>query len=188
MTNTLFLIPQLSKLLLLLSFSTRKHTSTASCAILSNFFEERRTQNHPQYLSWLSRTLFPTTFLEIAVYACTCLHHSAHPPPPPPKKKKNLITITLMATNILPENLKGRNILRTLGLHCQWDTYTFFMLVLERWLYLTKPLFYGFMVGEGGAYMQRYHQLGRGGRDKQSLASYELPPTPPLIILYNTND
>ena len=88
MTNTLFLIPQLSKLLLLLSLSTRKHTSTASCAILSNFFEERRTQNHPQYLSWLSRTLFPTTFLEIAVYACTCLHHSAHPPPPPPKKKK----------------------------------------------------------------------------------------------------
>ena len=58
-----------------------------------------------------------------------------------------------MATNILPENLKGRNILRTLGLHCQWDTYTFFMLVLERWLYLTKPLFYGVMVGEAGAYM-----------------------------------
>ena len=27
-----------------------------------------------------------------------------------------------------------------------------------------------------------------GGRDKQLLASYELPPTPPLIILYNIND
>ena len=46
----------------------RKHTSTASYAILSNFFEERRTQNHPQYLSGLSRALFSTTFLEIAVY------------------------------------------------------------------------------------------------------------------------
>ena len=40
----------------------------ASRAILSNFFEEQRTQNHPQYLSGLSRALFPTTFLEIAVY------------------------------------------------------------------------------------------------------------------------
>ena len=36
--------------------------------ILSNFFEKKRTQNHPQCLSGLSRTLFPTTFLEIAVY------------------------------------------------------------------------------------------------------------------------
>ena len=35
--------------------------------ILSNFFEKQRTQNHPQYLSRLSRALFPTTFLEIAV-------------------------------------------------------------------------------------------------------------------------
>ena len=41
----------------------------ASHAILSNFFEEQRTQNHPQYLSGLSRALFPTTFLEVAVYA-----------------------------------------------------------------------------------------------------------------------
>ena len=40
----------------------------ASPAILSNFFEEKGTQNHPQYLSGLSRALFPTTFLEIAVY------------------------------------------------------------------------------------------------------------------------
>ena len=30
--------------------STRKHTPMASCAILSNFFEEHWTQNHPQYL------------------------------------------------------------------------------------------------------------------------------------------
>ena len=42
--------------------------SMASRAILSNFFEEQWTQNHPQYLSGLSRALFPTTFLEIAVY------------------------------------------------------------------------------------------------------------------------
>ena len=40
----------------------------ASRAILSNFFEEQLTQNHPQYLSGLSRALFPTTFLEIAVF------------------------------------------------------------------------------------------------------------------------
>ena len=52
----------------LLSFSTRKHMSMASPAILSNFFVEEWTQNHPQYLSGLSRALFPTTFLEIAVY------------------------------------------------------------------------------------------------------------------------
>ena len=50
------------------SFSTRKHTSMASSAILSNFFEEHRTQNHPQYLSGLSRALFPSTCLEIAVF------------------------------------------------------------------------------------------------------------------------
>ena len=31
----------------------------ASRAILSNSFEEHRTQNHPQYLSGFSRTLFP---------------------------------------------------------------------------------------------------------------------------------
>ena len=41
--------------------------SIASRAILSNFFEEKLTQNHPQYLSGLSRALFRTTFLEIAV-------------------------------------------------------------------------------------------------------------------------
>ena len=69
MINTLLQTLQLSKLLLLLSFSTHKHTSMASRAILSNFFEEQRTQNYPQYLSGLSRALFPTTFLEIAVYS-----------------------------------------------------------------------------------------------------------------------
>ena len=39
----------------------------ASRAILADFFEEQWTQNHLQYLSALSRALFPTTFLEIAV-------------------------------------------------------------------------------------------------------------------------
>ena len=43
--------------------------SVASRAIFSNFFEEQSTQNHPQYLSGLSRALFPTTFFEIAVYS-----------------------------------------------------------------------------------------------------------------------
>ena len=55
MMNTLFLA-----LPLLLSFSTRKHTSMASRAILSNFFGKELTQNHPQYLSELARALFPT--------------------------------------------------------------------------------------------------------------------------------
>ena len=35
---------------LLLSFSTRKNTSMTSRPILSNFFEEECTKNHPQYL------------------------------------------------------------------------------------------------------------------------------------------
>ena len=35
--------------------------------ILSNFFEKKRTQNHPQCLSGLSPTLSPTTFLEITI-------------------------------------------------------------------------------------------------------------------------
>ena len=69
MINALFLTLWLSNLLLLLSFSTRKHTSMASLAILWNFFEKQWTKNHPQYLSGLSRALFPTTFLEIAVYS-----------------------------------------------------------------------------------------------------------------------
>ena len=41
--------------------------------ILSNFFEKKKTKNHPQCHSGLSRALFPTTFLEIAV----CLGHLA---------------------------------------------------------------------------------------------------------------
>ena len=52
----------------LLSFSISRHTSMASSAILSNFFEKQCTQNHPQYLSELSRALYPTIFLKTAVY------------------------------------------------------------------------------------------------------------------------
>ena len=58
----------LSNLLLLLSFSIRKHTSMAFRAILLNFLQKQSTQNHPQYLTGLSRALFSTTFLELAVY------------------------------------------------------------------------------------------------------------------------
>ena len=64
MINTLFLTLYLLKLLLLLSFSTRKDMSVASHAILSNFFEEQCPQNHLQYLLGLSGALFPTTFSE----------------------------------------------------------------------------------------------------------------------------
>ena len=67
MRNTLFLTLY-SNPLLLLSFTTRKHMSMASRAIVSNFFEEQWTQNHPQYLSGLSRALLSTIFLKIAVY------------------------------------------------------------------------------------------------------------------------
>ena len=67
MRNTLFLTLY-SNPLLLLSFTTRKHMSMASRAILSNFFEEQWTQNHPQYLSGLSRVLLSTIFLKRAVY------------------------------------------------------------------------------------------------------------------------
>ena len=35
----------------------------ASRPIILNFREKQRTQNHPQYLSGLSRALFPTTIL-----------------------------------------------------------------------------------------------------------------------------
>ena len=45
---------QLSNLLFLLSFNTRRHTSMASRAILLNFFEEQFTKNRPQYLSPVS--------------------------------------------------------------------------------------------------------------------------------------
>ena len=48
--------------------AAHKHTSIASHATLSYFFEEQWTKNHPQYLSGLSSALFLRTFLEKAVY------------------------------------------------------------------------------------------------------------------------
>ena len=66
MTSTLFLTLKLTKLLLLLSFSTRKHKSMSSRAILSKFFEEQ-LKKHPQCLSGLLRAFSPTTFLKITV-------------------------------------------------------------------------------------------------------------------------
>ena len=68
MINTRFLTLQLWNLHLLLSFSTRRYTSMAFRAILSNFVEEQWTQNHLQYLSGLSQALFPRTVLEKALY------------------------------------------------------------------------------------------------------------------------
>ena len=46
--------------------------------ILSNFFEKQRTQNNPQCLSGLSRALFTTTFLEIAVRTTTNPSHTGN--------------------------------------------------------------------------------------------------------------
>ena len=54
-----------------------KHTYMASRAILSNFFDEQWTQNHPQYLSGLSHALFSTTFFEIAVSECKSIRLSS---------------------------------------------------------------------------------------------------------------
>ena len=48
-----------------------------SVPIVSNLFEKQRTQNHPQCLSGLSRALFPTTFLEIAV--CSFVYWDIRP-------------------------------------------------------------------------------------------------------------
>ena len=42
-----------------------KHMSMASRVII--LISVKRTENHPQYLSGLSRELFPTTILEIAL-------------------------------------------------------------------------------------------------------------------------
>ena len=47
MTRTLFLTLKLTKLLLLLSFSTRKHKSMSSRAILSKFFEGQLKKKTP---------------------------------------------------------------------------------------------------------------------------------------------
>ena len=69
MINTLFLTLKLSNLLYCcFPLALANIHPWAFRAILSNFFEEGTTQNYPQYLSGLSRALFPTTFLGITVY------------------------------------------------------------------------------------------------------------------------
>ena len=75
MINTLFLTTVAVEPSFVASFSTRKHMSVASRAIISNFFEEQCPQNHSHYLSGLTRALFPTTFLKIAV----CYHFIVTP-------------------------------------------------------------------------------------------------------------
>ena len=55
----------------------RKHMSMVSRPVLSNFFEEEWTQNHPQYLLGLSHALLTTTFLKIAVYRRKTSHEGA---------------------------------------------------------------------------------------------------------------
>ena len=59
---------ELSFVAFLYHFQTESMTSRA---IVPIFFEEQWTQNHQQYLSGWSRALFPTTFLETAVYEMT---------------------------------------------------------------------------------------------------------------------
>ena len=49
----------------------------ASHAILSNFFDEKWTQNHPQYFSGLSRPLLRPTFLEMPVNNIGSFFHGA---------------------------------------------------------------------------------------------------------------
>ena len=75
MINTLFLTLKLSNLLYCCFPSALANIRPwAFRAILSNFFEEETTQNYPQYLSGLSRALFPTTFLGIAVCTIVSFH------------------------------------------------------------------------------------------------------------------
>ena len=63
MITTLFLtLSSCRTRLLVLSFGTRKHMSMVVRA------NELLTRNHAKYLSGMSRALFPTAFLEIAVY------------------------------------------------------------------------------------------------------------------------
>ena len=64
----------------------KTHSHGLSCQFFQIFLEEQRTQNHPQCLSGLSRALFPTTFVEIAVYiSCILLADWGIPQLSPPK-------------------------------------------------------------------------------------------------------
>ena len=68
MINTLFLTLQLSNLLLLLRFSTRKHSPWPLVPFFQISFKNCELKTDPQYLSGLSCALSLTTFLETAVY------------------------------------------------------------------------------------------------------------------------
>ena len=77
MINTLFLTTSCRSYFCCFPLALANTFSWHFVPIPSNFFEKKRTQNHPQCLSGLSRALFPTTFLEIAVY--TSSYRSAEP-------------------------------------------------------------------------------------------------------------
>ena len=64
------------------------------CPWPPDFSEEQYPQNHSQYLSGLSRALFPTTFLDLPPVLTSpqsCLKHAYRPPfvQPPPLGKKS---------------------------------------------------------------------------------------------------
>ena len=69
--------------------------------ILSNFFEEQWTQNHPQCLSGLSRALFPTTFLEIAVFKLQNALYDNDVPSLPPFLTWQFMFLTLKTFEIM---------------------------------------------------------------------------------------
>ena len=98
--------------------------------------EEQWIQNHPQYLSGLSRALLPTTFLEIAVYdyifhGLTCMLMS-----------KN-------ASNDATMNPEGKNShIKKLPMRRQWILTIFTLLGSVKYvipdLYVSLCLHYGF--------------------------------------------
>ena len=57
----------------LLSLALANNVHGLSCNSFKFLRRTEWTQNHPQYLSGLSRALFPTTFLEIAAYELSLL-------------------------------------------------------------------------------------------------------------------
>ena len=68
MINTLFLTTVSVEPTLICCFPLALANIRPRLPVPFNFFEEQCIQNHPQYLSALSRALLSTTFLEIAVY------------------------------------------------------------------------------------------------------------------------
>ena len=85
--------------------------SVASRTIHSNCFEKQCTQNHPQYLSGLSRAFFPTTFLETSCIRNFHISHNAlylvPPPPPSPNFAQALFSIPI-GTAVIPGEMKNK--------------------------------------------------------------------------------